>query len=129
MNALILSFACALVTCDSPTDVADARLSGFESVGEAQPASSDTVLSVTADTWLRQGHPNRNQGEEDILRVRRSGRNRALLQVDPSVLTADVSADIEAWLASETNAGWIVKKANEGQTGRVEFGRDHVLRR
>lgn len=39
-------------------------------------------LAVTADTYLRQGAPNQNQGAETVVRVRQSGRNRALVSLD-----------------------------------------------
>ncbi len=171
-----------------------------------------------ADTYIRSGSPNQNQGAEPILRLRASGNNRALLQFDSAavatavgsgtvasarleltivlnadnwgpdgrtidlhrltqswteagatwncgddldpgnqkpdcpttawemggagpppwiatptatalvtnglrgVITVDVTADIQALLGGGAFPGWILKKTNEGATGRVEFG-------
>ena len=46
----------------------------------------DTSLVPIADTYVRQGSPNQNQGAELILRLQSSGKNRALLRWDQLVL-------------------------------------------
>lgn len=52
------------------------------------PVASGVILPVSADTYLRRGAPNRNQGDEGILRIRSSGNNRALVAVDAAALAA-----------------------------------------
>jgi hypothetical protein len=179
----------------------------------------DTTLTPHADTYIRQGSPNQNQGAELILRLQSSGKNRALLRWDQQtlvqavavgtlssarleltiadlgdnwsaqgrtielhrmtqawtelgatwncavdtvpgdskaectgatawdmdhsaawpfvaettatallrngqtgVVTFDVTADVQAWLAGQPNDGWILKKTVEGDPGKVDFG-------
>jgi hypothetical protein len=215
-SATLLLFA-ALAACSWPTDQRAELPTGALVIDPQAPL--DTTLGMSADTYLRQGHPNHNYGADTLLRVRSSGHNRALLQVDPTALAAaagggtllaarleltitanadnwgpdgreialhrmttpwtelgatwncavdsvpgnqqaecagetawemgsgspnpwvatptatatmtnglsevvtfDVTADVAAWLGGTLNAGWILKKVNEGATGRVEFG-------
>jgi hypothetical protein len=180
----------------------------------------DTALVPVADTYIRQGSPNQNQGGETILRLQSSGHNRALLRWDAQavagavaggtlvsarieltitdngenwgtsgraiaihrltqdwtelgatwncavdaiptnqspncsgatawemgnpvsanpfapvptataiiyngqggVVSFDVTSDVAAMLAGQASHGWILKKVEEGQNGRVEFG-------
>ncbi|MBI1817096.1 MAG: Ig-like domain-containing protein [Deltaproteobacteria bacterium] len=49
------------------------------------PAQTVT-LPATADTYLRHGAPNQNQGEQSFLRVKASGRNRALVGFDANTI-------------------------------------------
>ena len=51
----------------------------------------DTALAPIADTYLRQGSPNQNQGAELILRLQSSGKNRALLRWDQQGLAQAVA--------------------------------------
>lgn len=185
----------------------------------ADIAPQDTVLAPSADTYIRQGSPNQNQGTEPILRLQSSGKNRALLRWDQAALTQaaagravsaarleltiadlgdnwstagrtielhrmtedwtepgatwncavdsvagnarpecagatawdmdhaanypfraettatallrngqsgvvsfDVTADVQAWLAGQPNDGWLLKKTVEGDPGKVDFG-------
>lgn len=46
----------------------------------------DTTLPPSADTYIRQGSPNQNQGGESILRLQESGKNRVLLRWDSAAL-------------------------------------------
>jgi len=65
---------------DQPTGVHAAR-------AQADVAQSrDTTLAPAADTYIRQGSPNQNQGAELILRLQSSGKNRALLRWDQQAL-------------------------------------------
>ena len=54
-------------------------------------AAANTVFA-TQDTYLKQGSKNKNQGSEAILRIRQSGKNRALVQFDQSEITAIIGA-------------------------------------
>ena len=55
-------------------------LAGF---GWTPPAAAQIVtLEAAADTYLKNGSANRNQGDEDIVRVRSSGKNRVLVRFD-----------------------------------------------
>jgi hypothetical protein len=49
-----------------------------------------TSVMPIADTYVRQGSPNQNQGAELILRLQSSGKNRALLRWDQQMLTQAV---------------------------------------
>jgi DNA-binding beta-propeller fold protein YncE len=50
--------------------------------GPPDPVSLGTI----ADTYLRQGHPNQNQGGEEFLRVRADGNNRALVRFEQDAI-------------------------------------------
>ena len=71
----------------------------------AQPAT----LEASADTYLRSGSANQNQGTETLLRIQQSGNNRALLQFDSSQITAAVgsgtlvSATLELYIEHNGN--------------------------
>jgi hypothetical protein len=56
------------------------------------PESQPTTLGVTADTYLRAGNPNQNQGSAMVLRVRPDGDNRSLLRFDQAALAAAVGS-------------------------------------
>ncbi len=56
------------------------------------PAISVEV-PIAGDTYIRNGKPRKNQGDLLALRIRQSGRNRALVQIDQAELDALVSAD------------------------------------
>jgi hypothetical protein len=212
----ITALTSTALACLWPTDAADLQ---DAAVLVSPQAPVTTPLALTADTYLRQGEPNQNFGTELILRVRPTGKNRALLQVDPATLAAavgggpvtaarleltithnadnwgpngrdialhrltvpwtelgatwncgvdtvpgnpqaecapgtawemgtagpnpweptptgtvtitngrrgvvtfDVTADVAAWLGGTFNAGWILKRVEEGPSGAVEFG-------
>ena len=53
----------------------------------------DSALAPIADTYLRQGNPNQNQGTELILRLQASGKNRALLRWDPEAIAGAIGGD------------------------------------
>jgi len=53
----------------------------------------DSALGPGADTYLRQGTPNQNQGTESVLKLQASGKNRALLWWDPAAIRGAVGAD------------------------------------
>jgi hypothetical protein len=52
------------------------------------PGAAVTILSPAADTFLRRGAKNRNQGEESYLRIKASGWNRALIRFDAAEIAA-----------------------------------------
>jgi hypothetical protein len=217
MPTLALLVATTVAACLWPTD--QGSQGDAPGVLVSPQAPIDTAVGLSADTYLRQGDPNQNFGTEPILRVRPTGKNRALLQVDPAVLAAvvgggtvtgarlevtithnadnwgpegraialhrltvpwtetgatwncgvdtvpgnpraecaagtawemggagpnpwvaapsatalianglrgvvtfDVTADVAAWLSGTPNAGWILKRVDEGPSGAVEFG-------
>ena len=75
------------------------------------------VVAPAADTYLRSGSPNQNQGTDDVLRLRASGDNRALLRVSASDIAQAVgqgrlvSATLELFIHSNGD--------NWGTTGRT----------
>ena len=79
--------------------------------------AADPSLNTAADTYLRKGAPNQNQGVEPILRLRDAGDNRALVRVDQAALAQLVgsgqvtSAKLELTITKNGN--------NWGSTGRT----------
>ncbi len=51
----------------------------------------DTTLAPSADTYIRQGSPNQNQGSELILRLQSSGKNRVMVRWDEQALVQAVA--------------------------------------
>lgn len=64
------------------------RVAEFQTVASVQ----ETALLPLADTYLRQGAPNRSQGADPILRLQASGNNRALVRFDRVAIAAAVGA-------------------------------------
>lgn len=63
-------------------------------VGSSEAALLSSVeLTPVGDTYLKNGSPNQNQGDEAILRVRQSGKNRILLQFDEAAIEAAVGSE------------------------------------
>jgi hypothetical protein len=85
-------------------------------LGRQDPPVTRNLLG-SADTYLRSGNPNQNQGSETILRVRPDGDRRALIQFDQAALAAAVgsgtvtSARLELTIAENFD--------NWGATGRT----------
>ncbi len=85
--------------------------------GAAAVNAQTSTLSATADTYLRSGSPNQNQGSESLLRVQSSGNNRSLVRFDPAAITTAVGsgnlvgARLEFYLQSNAN-NW----STEGRT-------------
>ncbi len=54
--------------------------------------AADNSVFATADTYLKSGSPNKNQGTETILRTQDLGNNRALVRFDPAAIATAVGA-------------------------------------
>jgi len=95
------------------TVVADTNLTGEEF--NAVPSQS-TFLPI-ADTYVRQGMPNKNQGEETFLRVRAAGDNRALIKFDQETIHDIIGSGevISAYLELQT----VRNQENWGKQGRT----------
>lgn len=50
----------------------------------------ETGLNPAADTYIRSGAPNQNEGTEAYLRLQSSGHNRALIRFDPEAIRSAV---------------------------------------
>lgn len=88
---------------------------GFEAAPHA--FAQTTTLSATADTYLRQGSANQNQGDETFLRLRSSGKNRSLVRFDQAEIAAAVG---EGTLVSATLELTIEQNSNNwGSDGRT----------
>ncbi len=74
-------------------------------------------LAGPADTYLKQGSPNQNQGAESILRLQSSGKNRALIRFDQAEIAALAAG------GTVTSANLVLpvsfNAANWGTTGRT----------
>jgi len=64
----------------------------FEIQDGAHNSENGDPLTPSADTYLREGAPNQNQGTETSLRLQNSGNNRALLMWDPTVISQAIGA-------------------------------------
>lgn len=83
----------------------------------AASASQAVSLSASADTYLRSGAPDTNEGGSSFLRLRASGDNRALVRFDQAALQAAVGSGS---LVSATLELQITENAdNWGSTGRT----------
>ena len=99
---------------DLAGNVAEAS-KGFEVL--VGPGLQTASFPAVADTYLRSGSPNQNQGTDGFLRVRQSGKNRALVRFDDATVGA-VLAGAEISMATlelflETNGD------NWGADGRA----------
>ncbi|MCI0621381.1 MAG: hypothetical protein L0387_06890, partial [Acidobacteria bacterium] len=71
--------------------------------------STPVTLSASGDTYLKQGTPNTNQGNETLLRIQPSGDNRVLVKFDQQVLEQAVgnsgirSAKLRLYLVTNGN--------------------------
>lgn len=74
------------------------------------------TFGSVGDTYLKEGQPNKNQGDEAILRIRQSGQNRSLVQFDQSAISSFVgsrsvtSATLRVYISLNSN--------NWGASGR-----------
>jgi hypothetical protein len=86
----------------------------FEIFGDGTALTSFTA---TADTFLRHGAPNQNEGEESYLRIKASGWNRALVRFDQQAIASAigtgpvVKAMLELYIEKNRN--------NWGTSGRT----------
>lgn len=112
---LLGSLAAVVAACqssDAPTS-ADTREATHEVVlGTTRAALiSNSTLTVVGDTFIRQGIPNQNEGDENVLSVQLGSVHRSLLFFDTPALLAAVgtgtlvSARIDLFI-SANNGGW-----------------------
>ena len=57
-------------------------------------AADTALLMPTADTHVRRGSQNRNDGDDDLLRLQSGGNNRALIEFDQQAITETVGDGI-----------------------------------
>jgi hypothetical protein len=82
-----------------------------------ESAQHQDTLTVNADTYLRSGGPNTNEGSAPFMRIRASGDNRALVSFDQAALQALVG---NGHIISATLTFQIVDNANNwGTSGRT----------
>ncbi|MGH2611094.1 MAG: DNRLRE domain-containing protein, partial [Tepidiformaceae bacterium] len=112
MYLLLSALALGVNGCDRDHPfAADAR------VPQAVQQSRDATLAPLADTYLRQGNPNQNQGTELILRLQASGKNRALLRWDPQAIAGALGGD--SLVAARLELTITHNADNWGATGRT----------
>jgi hypothetical protein len=91
-------------------------LFGWLAVAAVVEAQTST-LAASADSYLKSGSSNQNQGSETLLRIQSSGNNRSLVRFDPAAITAAVgsgslaSARLELYIQNNSN-NW----GTEGRT-------------
>ncbi|MDX1394763.1 MAG: DNRLRE domain-containing protein [Gemmatimonadota bacterium] len=111
-------FAVVLVGCAEVAGPQGERRTGWPAprLPSASIAPVEHTIPVSADTYLKQGSPNKNQGSEAFLRIRQSGKNRALVHWDQAAMQTAVgdgyllSARLELEISDNGN--------NWGTTGR-----------
>lgn len=86
-------------------------------VPHAVQQSGDSALAPIADTYLRQGNPNQNQGTEPNLRLQASGKNRALVRWDPQAIADAIGGD--SLVAARLELTITHNADNWGATGRT----------
>lgn len=80
------------------------------------PLPTTQTFGSAADSYVKEGQPNKNQGTEGILRIRQSGQNRSLVQFDQSAIDTFVgnravtSATLRIYISLNSN--------NWGMSGR-----------
>lgn len=62
-------------------------------IGRSPRALRQVTISPIADTYIRSGSPNQNQGADSILRLQQSGNNRALIRWDRQAILSAVGSD------------------------------------
>jgi cell wall-associated NlpC family hydrolase len=80
------------------------------------------TLDTIADTYVKSGTPNKNQGDEDILRVRAAGDNRVLVQFDVSSIPQEATI-----LSAKLTLAIAQNKDNWGKNGR-EVGAHRMMK-
>ncbi len=89
-----------------------------EFIRDLLPTGNPTVtLALGADTYLRSGSPNQNQGTEPILRLQASGNNRALLRLDSAAVATAVGSGTVVSARLELTI--VLNADNWGSTGRT----------
>jgi RHS repeat-associated protein len=90
---------------------------GYPLLVAPEAAAQTPTLIAVADSYLKGGSANQNQGADTLLRIQSSGPNRALLRFDPAAITSAVgsghlaSARLELYLPNSGN--------NWGTAGRT----------
>lgn len=116
LRALLASVAAALPGCGveapSASSLSDSRSVNAGVLGTARAALiTNTVLTASGDTFVRQGLPSLNEGADDQLSVQMSSVHRSLLFFDTPAIAAAVgsgtlvSARIDLFVA-ENGGGW-----------------------
>ncbi len=105
-----LKTLCALVALASVVGCAPA--SSPDDVGFRAAAS----LTAVADTFVRSGKPNQPQGAGDFMRVRKSGKNRALIRFDQAELVAAIAGGTVDAAAVELSIQDIGNNWGDGRT-------------
>jgi len=112
MHSLFTVLALSTSGCDR-----EVPLAAEPRTPQAAPQSRDSALAPTADTYIRQGNPNQNQGTEPILRLTASGKNRALLRWDPQAIAGAIGGD--SLVAARLELTIAANADNWGTSGRT----------
>ncbi|MEP7012840.1 MAG: DNRLRE domain-containing protein [Acidobacteriota bacterium] len=83
---------------------------------EGRAAAQTVSFPATADTYLRQGSANQNNGQDTLLHVQQSGHNRVLVAMDSAAIAAAVGSGS---LASATLELYVSNSSGWGTAGRT----------
>ena len=83
----------------------------------AGPGLHSMTFPAIADTYLRQGSPNQNQGSESLLRIQQSGHNRSLVRFDQTAIASALAGATLRSAHLELNVQ--ANGDNWGTTGRT----------
>jgi hypothetical protein len=85
--------------------------------GSASGANDAVTLAASADTYVRSGAPDTNEGSSSFLRVRASGGNRAVVRFDQAELLAAVGSG--TLLSASLELDIVANSQNWGPSGRT----------
>ncbi|MGH2608343.1 MAG: S8 family serine peptidase, partial [Tepidiformaceae bacterium] len=112
MYSLLTALALGSSGCER-----EVPLAAESRVPQAAQQRRDSALAPIADTYIRQGNPNQNQGTELILRLTASGKNRALVHWNPQAIAEVVGTD--SLVAARLELTIAANADNWGTTGRT----------
>ena len=102
---------CAITVTDTLGNVSASRMVSPFTIAAPPPLEETVTLPAAADTYIRKGARNTNEGGSPIIRIRQGGDNRGLVRFDQAAIAAAVgggtllSASLE-FTIEETKNNW-----------------------
>lgn len=94
-----------------------AGIAGLLAIPNAGADEPSADVPASADTYLRRGNPNTNEGASTFLRVRTTGDNRALVRFDEAAIQDAIGA--ETLLTATLRLTIVETPSNWGPNGRT----------